>query len=231
MAEQSNPPARRMATQEITTPNPDPTVLTTTALLREITGSRELAQILVNFTRELVERQMKGDREYLNVRIEHLEKAMEQVPANWLSAVNQVTLNVDEKLKVYDQRFDNIKIQFAERDTRSETSRGDATKAIDAAFASADKAINKTETGFKDQITEQGKRIDTVSKSSDEKHTALKELINNEKDRITALESRLQGATVHRSESVSYGSLLVAIAVAAVAIIGAISVVAVMLHR
>jgi hypothetical protein len=223
--------SKRMGVQEITTPNPDPTVLTTTALLREITGSRELAEILVNFTREIVERQIKGDREYMNVRVDHLEKTVDAFPANILGAIKQQSLNVDEKFKVYDQRFDNIRIQFTERDTRSETSRGDATKAIDAAFASADKAINKTETGFKDQITEQGKRIDTVSKSADEKNSALKELVNDQKDRITALESRLQGATIHRTETLSSSSLLIAIVVAAVTVIGAIGTVAFMLHN
>src|ERR1700676_2364770 len=137
---------------EITTTNPDPSVATTTNLLREITGSREVAQILVNFTREIVERQIKGDREFSGVRIDHLEKVSDKQPSLVESAILALRSNVDEKLKVFDKQFENIQTQFEERDTRQETGRTDATKAIDAAFASADKAITKTETGFRDQI-------------------------------------------------------------------------------
>ena len=187
--------------QQITTTNPDPSVATTTNLLREITGSRELAQVLVNFTREIVERQMRGDREFLNVRIDHLESQVNKHPSDVASSIGYLAVNVDEKLKVFEREFANIQIQFTERDTRLETGRVDSNKAIDAAFASADKAINKTEQGFKDQITEQGRRIDTVSRSGDEKINDVKEMINDQKDRITALEGRTQGITMQKTET------------------------------
>ncbi len=187
--------------REIVTPNPDPTVLTTTALLREITGSREIAQILVNFTREIVERQIKGDKEYFNARVSYLENQLNVNPSIITKEVSSLSLNVDEKLKVFERQFENIQIQFQERDTRMETGRTDGQKAIDAAFASADKAINKTEAGFKDQITEQGRRIDTVSKGSDDKINDLKDLLTDQKDRITVLESRTQGIAMQKTET------------------------------
>ncbi len=187
--------------QEITTTNPDPSVATTTNLLREITGSRELAQVLVKFTREIVEQQVMGIRDVLGTRIDHVENELKKSPTDIEKSITYLATNVDEKLKVFEREFSNIQIQFQERDTRQETGRVDSNKAIDAAFASADKAINKTESGFKDQITEQGRRIDTVSKSADEKTNALKELISDQKDRITALESRTQGIAMQKTET------------------------------
>jgi len=200
-----------VAGDKLEVPNPDPTTATTTQLLREITGSRELAQILVNFTREIVEHEITGNREIAAVRLDHLERIVNSQPTLIEKATEFLRLNVDEKLKVFEGQFANVQTQFEERDTRQETGRSDATKAIDAAFASADKAINKTESGFKDQIAEQGKRIDTVSKGADEKIDALKELINDQKDRITIIESRTIGITSHKTEANQGTTIVVSI--------------------
>jgi len=144
---------------------------------------------------------LQGDFANASIRIDQLEKVADERPHLIKDAIQGLSSNIDEKLKVFDRQFANIQIQFEERDTRQETGRVDSNKAIDAAFASADKAINKTESGFKDQITEQGRRIDTVSKSADEKTTALKELINDQKDRITALEARTQGMSMQKQDT------------------------------
>jgi hypothetical protein len=218
--------SRDMQAQEVTTPNPDPTAATNVALLREITGSREIAQILVNFTRELVEAKMTGDKETLTVRIDHLENYVRKEPALVRELVEAAVKNVDEKLKVQDQQFSNVQVQFKERDTRQEQTTKDSSKAIDAAFTAADKAITKTETGFTKQIEEQGKRIESVSKTAEDKVSDLKELINDQKERITALEARTAGITQQKTDTqtvqaqnTASTSVVVAIAFGAVGVI------------
>jgi hypothetical protein len=187
---------------EVTTTNPDPSIATTTALLREITGSRELAQILVNFTREIVEAKLSGERDLLSMRVDHLENRAQLQPVLIKEAIASAGENVNEKLKVQDQQFTNVQVQFKERDTRQEQTTKDSSKAIDAAFTAADKAITKTETGFTKQIEEQGKRIDNVAKTIDDKSNDLKELIGAQKDRITVLESITRGASIQKTEAV-----------------------------
>ncbi len=178
----------------LTTPNPDPTAATTAALLREITGSKELGDVLVKFTREIVEQRIDGARETLGVRLDHVEAALGRVPTHAEDNTRQLRDIVEEKLKVQDRQFDNIQLQFKERDTRMEQTTRDQVKAVDAAFAAADKAIAKTEASFTKQIDEQRKSIDTVEKNASEK-------LGDLKDRVTIIESLTRGMTLQKTEA------------------------------
>ncbi len=178
----------------LTTPNPDPTAATTAALLREITGSKELGDVLVRFTREIVEQRIDGARETLGVRLDHVEAALGRVPTHAEKNTQQLRDIVEEKLKVQDRQFDNIQLQFKERDTRMEQTTRDQVKAVDAAFAAADKAIAKTEASFTKQIDEQRKSIDTVEKNASEK-------LGDLKDRVTIIESLTRGMTLQKTEA------------------------------
>jgi hypothetical protein len=180
--------------REITTTNPDPSIATTESLLREIAHSKEFGDLLVRFVREVTEEKICGVRDVLETRTTHLEHDMRDRPAAVEKVVSNAMLIMNEKLKVMEKEFDNVQVQFKERDTRDESKTKDAVKAIDAAFQSADKAITKTETGFKDQIAEQGKRIDTVSKSADDKYAEAKE-------RIAIIETQLRSYTIQKADA------------------------------
>jgi hypothetical protein len=175
-------------------PSPDPTRLTTAQLLREITSSKEFGEIIVKYTREIVESKIEGVREVLEARLNGNDQAVtllrtttDKFPAAIEAAVKNSQTITEEKLRVQDEKFRSIDKQFDERDTRSDKSEVAQKTAVDAALAGAEKAVGKTELSFTKQIDQIGQRIDTVSRSADEKISDLKE-------RIQGIESRKKGA-------------------------------------
>ena len=124
-------------------------------------------------------------RELLETRINGMDKAIMLLQA--FADRTPTTMDIQHEVvalrEVTMEMFRGVKTQFQERDT-----------AVNAAFASADKAINKTETGFKEQIGEQGRRIESVEKKSDEK-------VDDLKQRMTATESRTAAITQQKAET------------------------------
>lgn len=186
--------AGQIEQRPLTTPNPDPTAATTAALLREISGSKELGEILVRFTREVIDERITGARQVLETRLDSMAAALARVPTHSQENVNQLRDIVDEKFKVQDERFNSVQTQFKERDVRTDQKEKDNKVGIDAALAASQKSVDKTEMNFKEQIQATGLRIDTVSKGADEKHSDLK-------DRVIALEARMAGMAAQRAET------------------------------
>jgi DNA anti-recombination protein RmuC len=199
-------------------PSPDPTTATTESLLREIAHAKDFGDVLVKFVREIVEQKIIGARETLEARLNGNDQAVtllrsstDKTPGMIDAAVTQLRTIIEQKLMTQDEKFKSVETQFKERDTRQEQTTKDSGKAIDAAFAAADKSMSKTETGFAKQIDEQGKRVDAGFASLTEKNDDLKE-------RITAIESRTQGITANATEnrSVSRDSTAVFLGIAAI---------------
>jgi hypothetical protein len=155
-------------------PKQDPSALTTQQLLRENFWLRELLETRLNgMDKAILLLQAFADRTPTTMDIQHE-----------VTALRDLTL----------EKFEGIKTQFRERDARTEKTEKDSIKAVDAAFASADKAITKTENNFTKQFDEQGKRIEAAEKKSDEKNDDLKV-------RLTVIEARTQGMTQQKTES------------------------------
>lgn len=172
-------------------PVPDPTVLTTQALLREIEGLRERATHDNTMLRELIEARLDGNDQAIVL----LRSTIDKIPVSIDSAIKRLQ-------DLHEEKFNSIQTQFKERDTRTEQASKDSKVAIDAALSaqkeSVDKqntsntlAVNKSEASFTKQVDEIGKRIDTVGKSLDEKVTDIKE-------RLTTIESRTAGAIIQK---------------------------------
>jgi len=168
-------------------PVPDPTVLTTQALLREIESLRTHSTHDNNMLRELIETRLDGN---------------DQAVALLRTTTDKIPYSIDAAIR---RLQDSIQTQFRERDTRTEQASKDSKVAIDAALSaqkeSVDKqnisntlAVNKSEASFTKQVDEIGKRIDTVGKSLDEKVTDIKE-------RLTTIESRNQGIIMHKADT------------------------------
>ena len=118
-------------------PDPDPTVLTTAALLREI-GNLE-------------SRVMS--------RIDGIEKAvavahedMVRVPTAVDKAVEQLRALTWGRFDTVDVKFHGITNQFTERDVRVEQTARDTKTAVDAALAAQEKAAGKQTDAFTKQI-------------------------------------------------------------------------------
>ena len=177
-------------------PRPDPTVLTTQRLQREIFSLRELlevklgaAQAAVELIRSIIETRLDG----MDLAIKILQDIADKFPGR-----------IDEKIKalkeVHDQKFDaleathaekfsSIQTQFKERDVRTEQSSKDSKVAVDAALQaakelgneqnkSAASAIAKSETATTKQIDQLVGLIQTMTKGFETSISDLKDRIN-----------------------------------------------------
>jgi cation transport regulator ChaB len=164
-------------------PTPDPTILTTEALIRGLAAERD-------FT--------KGEIAVLVQRLAGIDRATEVLN----ETVNRVPTALQEGLvhleAVMDERFSSIASQFKERDTRSERESRDNKVAVDAAFAAQKEAAAK-------QDEANAKAIDKSEKATAETIKTNQELTRSTTDALTKGldEVKLQ---VSRIESVKQGS-------------------------
>ena len=160
-------------------PIPDPTVLTTAALTREVASLKELM-----FT-----------------RLDAMDKAVDllgEIPTDTDKQIGHLKELFTSKLDVVDERFDSVQTQFIERDTRAEQTSRDSKVAVDAALQAAKEAvaeqnkssalaIAKSETATTKQIDQLGVQISTATNQ-------LKENIDDVKDRLTRIEGEGRGS-------------------------------------
>ncbi len=168
----------------VSTPRPDPTVLTTQQLFREIASVRDILET----------RQDGTDR-----AIGLLEAAFDRLPAVITAAVHVLQ-------ELHEEKFRSIEIQFKERDTRAEQTSRDSKVAVDAALSAQvkavdaqnianDRAIAKSEAGFTKQIDQIGTLIQATGKATDEKIDDVKERLNAMEIRANSFEARTTGKT------------------------------------
>lgn len=162
------------AKYEVPPPVPDPTVLTTSQLLR-VTGS----------LRDYID----GKMEVLETRLFAIDRATEllnetvnRVPTETQTAIGRIQDLMDEKFK-------SIEVQFRERDTRQERESRDNKVAVDAAFAaqkeaaakqdeSNAKAIDKSERATAETILKVQDLAKTQNDAMRDKYDELKDRIN-----------------------------------------------------
>ena len=139
-------------------PDPDPTLLTTENLRREIANLKEL-----------VEAKFEANDEAEFALKELLLTKIEQLAA------------------VTNERFTGVAAQFAERDTRTDQRAGDTKLAVDAAFAAAKEATAKIEAGFTKSIDGLQDLMNTNTKASDEKIGDLKDRLTTIESRTQGI--------------------------------------------
>lgn len=201
-AEEEENNSHRMAMGSV--PVPDPTELTTKALLREIAALKELVETRLGVNMRITE-----------TRLEGMDKAVSllQVQADSVPKIrDSMMLHVDEKLRssnavqeqkfraiedTYAEKFASIQTQFRERDVRAEQSSKDSKVAVDAALQAAKEAvgeqtkssalaIGKSETATAKQIDQLAAQNAASGKAADDKFADLKE-------RLTRIEGRDSG--------------------------------------
>ena len=146
----------------IINPSPDPTLLTTEQLLREIEHLRA----------------------FLVGRLEAMDKAMVIFNENITRVPTDTDKQIQHLKELHDEKFESIKIQFIERDTRTEQTSRDSKVAVDAALQAAKEAVGeqnkssalaiaKSEASTIKQIDQQGLLISTATKALEDKsHTS-----------------------------------------------------------
>lgn len=158
-------------------PVPDPTVLTTDQLLREVKSLKEILETRLNG---------------MDTAIELLQHTSDRFPTR-----------IDEKIvalkEVHEEKFRSIATQFAERDTRTDQTSRDSKVAVDAALQAAKEAVGeqnrssalaiaKSEAATQKQIDQQSLLIQGTAKASDEK-------IDDIKERLTRIEGKGEGVS------------------------------------
>ena len=168
--------------QAVPRSGPDPTVLTTEQLLREIETVREWVQA------QLAVRDQ---------RLDGIDKATVVFNETLTRVPTDVQNQVGHLKELADEKFASIGLQFKERDTRSERESRDNKVAVDAAFAAQkeaaakqddanQKAIDKSENATSDTINKLAELFETRT-------TGLAGLIADLKSTVGGIVSVKQG--------------------------------------
>ena len=183
------------------TPVPDPTILTTQQLYREIAASREIIEANI----KSLETRLTG----MDTATQLNKAEQEKMPRMIDEKVCQLRKIMDEKFGTVDEKFSSIDKQFRERDVRTEQTQKDSKVAVDAALQAAKEAVgeqnqsnalanSKMETAFTKQIDQIGLQIQSTTKATDDKFEDVK-------GRLTTLETsintRYDITTEHRGQS------------------------------
>lgn len=182
--------------QQLPESAPDPSVLTSDSIYRSAKAERDY----VNGQLDVLRQRLTG----IDRATALLDEQVHRVPTETQQAVHHLRELIDEK-------FRSVGTQFVERDTRGEREARDNAIKVDAAFsaqkeAASEKdkantlAIGKSEEGTKEKIDKLAELFDTSIRSISEKiDTSVQGLsgkIDDVKERITAIELRVN--TVER---------------------------------
>jgi len=183
-------------------PIPDPTILTTQQLQREISALKEII-----FT-----------------RLDANDKAVELLHAD----VTRVPTDTDKAIahlkELHNERFEGIEKQFSERDTRMTRELEHSQTALEAALLSAEKAVNKQNENFALSIAKSenstNKQMEQMATLIHTSNGALEGKISDLKDRVTIIEGKTSGQMQAQVTHQTSNSFIIAVFVAAIAFVG-----------
>jgi hypothetical protein len=161
-------PTKKPSADEVVVPKPDPTVLTTQALLREVSMVREVT----------------------DTRFDGMDKAIEllQEFANRSPTTAVLEQQVVSMRELMDVKFQGVQTQFVERDKRTEQlSIADKT-AIAAALQAQKEAAGATSESFSDALN---KLDSNFTKLIEQGRQTLQAVVDNTNQQISDLKSRL----------------------------------------
>lgn len=174
-------------------PIPDPTLLTTQQLLRELHTLREI----------------------LEARMEGMDRAQAMLQALVDRVPTDVAMKIGQLRELVEEKFRGVHTQLAERDARLTQDRATARAALDTAlqaakellaeqYRAAGTAVNKSEAAISKQIDQQATQMATTTNAMESKITDLK-------DRLTRIEGRGSGFTASWGIAVALVGMLLGI--------------------
>src|SRR5271165_6073999 len=181
-------------------PIPDPTLLTTEALRREIT-----------WTRELIEEKFKAFRDLHDA----LEKRVSQQRGADLEAFNTLSLErraaTDQEIKAYreamDSQFRAVGTQFHERDIRFDQAAVASERAVQAALSSLNLAFARTESQF-------NKQIDQLASTLTLTNTNMTQRLDDLKTTVTGIEGSHKGSSQAIGWAIGSAGVIIAVVTA-----------------
>lgn len=196
---------------EMRVPVPDPTLMTTQQLQREVGAAREVMQSRIDALKDIVVRNAE---------------TLAKQPGDF-----------DQKIaflaKLYDEKFGSIATRFIDRDVRSDHTRlsteaaiVSARQAIEAAMLSAKEqnieqnkansvAVAKSEAATIKQIDQQGTIIATTTKALDDK-------ISDVKERLTLIEGTMSGVSATKTDTTMSAGVFTAVVAACISAAGVV---------
>jgi hypothetical protein len=170
-------------------PTPDPTVLTTEALLRAVAAERDYVD---------------GQLAVLEQRFRGIDTATKLLSDNVGRVPSEVSKDIKCLEELITEKFASITLQFKERDTRSERESRDNKVAVDAAFAAQKEAASEQNKSNTLAITKSGiGTTETITKLTELFRTtmnALSDKVDDLKDRVRGIEAARNGYTEQRTE-------------------------------
>jgi len=147
-------------------PVPDPTLLTTQQLYREIEALR------VQQNSSVIALQQK-----LETRLDAMDKAMELLQARADKIVSSITEQIKSLQTLHQEKFDSVQKQFVERDTRTEQLAAAGQLAIKDALQAAKEAVVNQNISNEKAIAKSEGNTTKLLDGLDGKIAATKELI------------------------------------------------------
>ncbi len=205
---------------------PDPSVLTTQALYREIAS-----------VKEQFEKQLEGAIASIKVRLDAIDKATKvfednlyRVPTEVDKAISHlqslhgerflsVQHQIDAAEKLRNEKFSAVQQQFQDRDTRDMQTREQSEVSISAALQAAKEAVGKAEAST-------DKRIDAQSAVIVSATDALRTTIDDLKQRVVRIESMGVGQSVAKTEQHQSSAFIISVIAIGLAVIGALVTIA-----
>jgi hypothetical protein len=191
------------------TPVPDPTILTTQQLYREIAASREIIEANIG-------------------KIETRLNAMDTATELNKKATDGIPRMIDEKVcqlrKLTDERFTSIDIQFRERDTRADKIAELGQKALEAALSAAKEAVGKTEVAFTKQIDALVEMIQAEKRATDGKFEDVKA-------RLGTLEASINTRSVVTTENRGQANWLIGAVIGGISLIISLAAIIVLITK
>lgn len=175
-------------------PVPDPTVLTTDQIRREIAALKE---ILINV--------IDGKFQVITTRLDGSDKAVALLQEATGKQPELTQAAVDTLRSLTDEKFGGIQKQFDERDVRIDQSALATKTAVDAALQAAEKSVNDKNESAAQAIakseTSTAKQIDGLGVLIAQGNEATNSKIDDLKARVQAIESRTEGQSLQKQDT------------------------------
>jgi hypothetical protein len=200
------------------TPRPDPTLLTTQQLLRELSSLREILDARL----DAMDRAAEVLSETVNRTPTAIQTAVAGLQAVYDERFRSVQTQLSDRSETLDQRFASIAQQFTERDVRTDQAATASASALAAALQAAKEAVfeqaqaaakaaEKTELSFTKQIDQIQLQIKTSGDASNDRIAELKERIDRGEGQDTGATGQRAETRLNTGTVISIGLLVLAV--------------------
>lgn len=173
-------------------PVPDPTILTTQQLVREVGSLKELFETRLDaMDKAIVLLQAFADRQPTTTSVAHSVEALKEL---------------------MEEKFAGVKTRIDERDIQNEKDARDVKSAVDSAFAAAKEAVGE-------QNKSTTKQIDGIYEAYRANTKTVDDKIGDIKDRLTMIESHSKGAGDMWGYVIGFVGVAVSVLMAAIVIL------------